>query len=176
MDIKLRLQIGRYLDYFGYLFPKDPASGHYMVSSATDLGKLLIAYVKVSDTPISSYPEDEGETIVTLSLPLVDISQDLNNKWLYYSIADSKRLQAVLKATFNMDFIAYYLKGTSMGYQKKEVIEMFIVSRGLVSADPFEAMHKRVYRLEQQKMKGLTTQLLRKAKYFDETLDTTGLI
>lgn len=176
IEVQLRLQIGRYLDYLGYLFPVDPETKAYKVTSASDLGKLLICYVKVSDTPVRTVSEDSGQRVVTLSLPLTEITQDKQNKWLYYTDTDMKRLEAVLRASFNIDFIAYYMKGISMGYQKKEVIEMFIVSRGLVSSDPFEAMHKRVYRMEQHKMSALSSQLQRKAKYFDETLDLTGLI
>lgn len=176
IEVSINLQTGYYLDYLGYLFPRDPETGAYAVSSTTDLGKLLIAYAKVSDMPVTQPPAGDNVKTVTLSLPLTDTSQDRRNKWLYYTETDTARLQAVLKAQFNMDFVAYYLRGSVMGHQKKEIIEMFIVSRRLISVDPFEALHKRIYRMEQKKMQAVSQKLIRKANYFEESLNIEGLI
>lgn len=176
IEISIVLPVGYYLDYFGYLFPRDPESGAYCVSSTTDIGKLLIAYAKISDKPIQAACGGKSMQTVTLSLPLTSTSQDLRNKWLYYTEADTARLQAVLRTEFNLDFIAYYLRGSAMGHQKKEVIEMFIVSRKLITVDPYEALHKRVYRMEQRKMQEVSRKLIRKANYFEESLNIEGLI
>lgn len=176
IEISISLQNGSCLDYLGYLFPRDPETGAYSVSSSTDFGKLLIAYAKISDHPVPVPAIGDGFSAVTLSLPLTDITQDLQHKWLYYTKTDTARLQAILKSEFNRDFIAYYLRGSVMGYQKKEIIEMFIVSRKLITVDPYEALHKRMYRLEQRKMQELSRKLIRKAHYFEESLNIEGLI
>lgn len=175
IEISISLQEGSYLDYLEYLFPKNQ-NGAYSVSSTSDLGKLLIAYAKVSDRPLQNTVAPAGMQTVTLSLPLTDTTQDLQNKFLYYTKTDTARLQAVLRTEFNRDFIAYYLRGIAMGHQKKEVIEMFIVSRRLISVDPYEALHKRVYRMEQRKMQEVSRKLIRKANYFEESLNIEGLI
>ena len=176
IKIGICLPTGCYLDYLGYLFPRDPESGDYVVSSVTDFGKLLIAYAKVSDKPVRMPEDSRDSRTVTLSLPLTDISQDLQNKFLYYTKGDTARLQAVLRSQFNQDFIAYYLTGLVMGAKKKDIIEMFIVSRNLTSVDPYEALHKRAYRIELQKMQAVYRKLLRKANYFQESLNVEGLI
>lgn len=176
IETNISLQDGYYLDYLEYLFPRDTKSGAYAVSSVTNIGKLLIAFAKVSDLPVPEPEAREGFRTVKLALPLVDISQDLQNKWLYYTKGDTARLQAVLRTEFNIDFVSYYLRGSVMGVQKKEIIEMFIVSRKLITVDPYEALHKRVYRMEQKKMQEHSRKLLRKANYFEESLDIEGLI
>lgn len=176
IEVDISLQTGYYLDYLGYLFTRDTQSGAYAVSSTKDIGKLLIAYAKVSELPVPGPETREGYKTVKLMLPLVDISQDLQNKWLYYTKADTARLQAVLRTEFNIDFVSYYLRGSVMGVQKKEIIDMFIVSRKLITVDPYEALHKRVYRMEQRKMQEYSRKLLRKANYFEESLDIEGLI
>lgn len=175
IEVSINLQEGYYLDYLGYLFQKETNSDAYVVSSTTDIGKLLIAYAKVSERPVNP-EEKKGTKLVKLILPLTDTSQDLRNKWLYYTEADTARLQAVLRTEFNLDFIAYYLRGSVMGYQKKDIINMFIVSRKLISVDPYEALHKRVYRMEQKKQQEMSRRLIRKANYFEESLDIDGLI
>ena len=176
IETNISLQDGYYLDYLEYLFPRDTKSGAYAVSSVTNIGKLLIAFAKVSDLPVPEPEAREGFRTVKLALPLVDISQDLQNKWLYYTKGDTARLQAVLRTEFNIDFVSYYLRGSVMGVQKKEIIEMFIVSRKLITVDPYEALHKREYRMEQKKMQEHSRKLLRKANYFEESLDIEGLI
>ena len=114
---------------------------------------------------------------VTLKLPKLIYTQSKENKWLTYSQESTKRIRDVLVARFHQDFIAYWLRGQMMGCQKKEIVEMFITSRRLGGElDPFDALHKRAYRLEQKRQQLLVDQLLRKARYFDETLDTKGLI
>ena len=89
VKIGICLPTGCYLDYLGYLFPRDPESGDYAVSSVTDFGKLLIAYAKVSDKPVRMPEDSRDSRTVTLTLPLTDISQDLQNKFLYYTKGDT---------------------------------------------------------------------------------------
>lgn len=174
MEIRLKLQIGTYMDYLAYIFPIDQSSGHYRVSAASDLGRLVIAYAMRSDTPRPERPAADGERYVTLDLPDGDSTQHLRDKWLYIQAGDEARLFGALKSLFNMDLINYYQWGRGMGYQKKELMEMFIVSRGLLTVDPYEALHKRVYRLEMQEMNRVCQILLNKVKYFEQTIDKSG--
>lgn len=175
IDVEIILPKGYYTDYLKYLFPLDPSTRAHRVTSVSNLGKLLIAYAKVSLKPVPTPDPGDRYGKITLSLPLTDTTQDLQDKYLYYTSADTARLQGVLKAEFNLDFIAYYLRGTVMGHQKKEIIEMFVASRHLVDVDPYEALHKRIYRMEQRKMQELSKKLIRKANYFEEKLNTDGL-
>ena len=52
---------------------------------------------------------------------------------------------------------------------------MYIVSRKLVNFEPFESLSKRVYRAECNRMRNIAGTLGRKAKYFDESLDKSGI-
>ena len=175
LTVEFRIKEGILLDYLAYLCPVDKTTGRYQVSSTSDLGKLLIAYARVSERYVPLLPGDR-EKVITLQLPLSNASRSMNDRWLYYEPQDMLRLQSVLKATLNMDLISYYLNGKSRGLQKKEIIEMFIVSRNLINVCPYEAMHKRVYRSEQRKMAEQFRLLERKARYFEESIDTTGLL
>lgn len=176
IEIRLKLQIGIYMDYLAYIFPVDPDTGHYKVTAASDLGRLVIAYAMRSDVPKPERPVRDNERYLTLDLPDCDSTQHLRNKWLYIQAGDEERLFGALRSTFNLDLFNYYQWGWGMGYQKKELMEMFIVSRGLMTADPYEALHKRVYRLEQQKMARATQVLLNKVKHFEQTIDKSGRI
>lgn len=183
ITVDIKLPSGIYLDYLGYLFPVDPKTGYYQVSQKSDVGKLCSALA--NPTPGNQRPDapqvyGEKKTrhyeTVTLKLPCLLSTRNWDNRWMHYSKDDIARITSVLIATFHQDFIAYYLRGQLMGRQKKDIIETFIFSRRLMGPDPFDALHKRAYRLERKRMQVLTEQLTRKARYFDEQLDTKGLI
>lgn len=164
-----------YLVYLGYLFPIDPDTGYYQVSSRHDVGRMCAAlFDEVDGKP--DIKTSENTKAITLKLPKLSYNQSKENKWLVYSKENTKRIRDVIIASFHQDFIAYWLRGNLMGKQKKEIVEMFIVSRNLATLDPFDALHKRAYRLEQKRQQLLVEQLMRKARYFDESLDTKGLI
>lgn len=174
MVVQWSVEPGILRDYLAYLFPPDPEAEAYLVSATRDIGRMMIGFVKVSDRPVKP-PQGAPQNIVRLKLPLLDATQNMRDRWLYYTSADASRLRMILRATFNMDFDAYYLEGLSRGISKKEIVEMFIVSRKLVNVDPYEALHKRAYRNEQRRQQCIVANLLRKAKYFDESMDTSGM-
>ena len=190
ITVDIKLPEGIYLDYLGYLFPKNPETGYYKVDGHTDVGRMCTALVrptegnKQPDTP-RVYGEDKrkgGENkqtryvVVTLELPRLDFLHGCDNRWMYYTKDDISRITSVLVATFHQDFVAYYLRGQLMGRQKKDIIETYIFSRRLTGQDNFDALHKRAYRMEQRRMKLVSEQMMRRARYYDETLDTKGLI
>ena len=173
MTIELSIESAIYCDYLRYLFPADDRNGSVLkVNGSTTFGQLLIASVRESPLPVAHLT---GDHVVTLRLPKQDATQDLENKFIYYSTADQKRLNLALKAIFSMDFHDYYRRGESTGFAKKDIIEAFIVSRKLANADPTEALHKRVYREQAKRCQQLTKYLLRKAYYIEESLDTSKL-
>lgn len=178
--IMLTLRSGLYLDYLKHLFPPDE-KGLLHVSGASDLGKIMIAMAKVSPSPRKNPSRKcrvgnaDTET-VCLQLPDSDITWGLKGKFLYYTAGDMVRIAAALKATFNIDLTSYYLKGQRLGMCKQDILEAFIVSRGLVSTEPFDSLHKRVFRNEQRAIAETRNTLYRKVRYFDESLDASGLV
>lgn len=158
------------LDYLAYLFPPDEVTGHYKVTMASDIGRLIIAYAEASELP-SSIVAVEGGRVITFDLPDCEQTQNFRNKFTKISPFNRSRLLAALKAFIHMDLINYYQWATLMGYKKKEAIEMFCVSRKLADADPYEALHKRVYRLEQRKMSKTVEILYNKIRYFEQSLN-----
>lgn len=172
MDVKFKVDEVLLTDFIKYLFPADKNEDHLKVSGSHPLGKLFIANISISGKPVAS---PTGENVLTLRLPRQDATQDLVNKFLYYSQGATCRLNAALKATFDMDFHDYYQRGSDLGYQKKDIIDAFIVSRRLCSVDPADALHKRIYRHEQKKREKYVNYLSRKASYIQESLDASGL-
>lgn len=176
----IKLPEGIYLDYLAYLFPIDTETGCYQVSNTHILGKLCSALVEeTADGKKPPEPETFRERTcrcVTLQLPKLRSIQNLDGKWLFYSPESTERILYVLAASFDLDFLSYYQRGMFLGRQKKDIVEAFIISRQLCGPDPFDALHKRVYRMEQKKMQLLSGQLMRKAAYFDEKINTKGLI
>lgn len=159
-------------DYLRYLFPPDDNGNVCVVKSAHDFGALLISHVRESERPVMI---PEGDFVLELKLPLCDATQSIANKFIYYSVGDMRRLNSGLAAIFDIDLKAFYLKAEGMGFSKKEIIEAFVISRGLAGCDPYDALHKRIYRSEQAKMKAVSRKLLRKVYYMFESLDIDGL-
>ncbi len=155
-------------DYLRYLFPPFENDDACMVKSAHDFGALLISHVRESERPVRV---PDGEHVLELKLPMNDATQNLANKFIYYSDGDMKRLNSGLTAIFDIDLKTFYLKAEGKGFSKKEIIEAFIISRGLAGCDPYDALHKRIYRSEQAKMKAISKKLLRKVYYMFESLD-----
>lgn len=172
MTIFFKAENAMLTDYLRYLFPADAEDGICMVKSASDFGALLISHIRESERP-PRIPD--GDNVLELGIPLCDATQNLVNKFIYYSDGDTKRLNAGLAAVFDIDLKAFYLKAEGLGYSKKDIIEAFIVSRGLAGCDPYDALHKRIYRSEQAKMKAVSRKLIRKVYYMFESLDIDDL-
>ena len=172
MTVYLPVNEALLTDYLKYLFPTEKGSSCLKVSGACSFGKLLIANITTSGHPV---PVPEGDNVIKLHIPKQDCTQDLADKFLYFTHGAVCRLNAALKAVFDMDFHDYYQRGIDQGYQKKDIIDAFITSRELSSVDPGDALHKRTYRHEQKKRLSRARYLARKANYIQESLDTSGL-
>lgn len=159
-------------DYIHYLFPPEGKGGPCVVRSTHLFGQLLISHCRESGLPVSL---PEGEHIIQLRFPRSNATQSLADKFLWFSAGDMQRLNMALKACFDIDLNSYYLKAEGLGFAKKDIIDAFIVSRGLVECDPSDAIHKRIYRKEQAKREKISKMLLRKVYYINEALDTSGL-
>lgn len=80
-----------------------------------------------------------------------------------------------VSAYFDIEFKQYYLKGFELGFQKKDIVTAFIVSRGLFSTDKFDTLHKRIYRRAQQTLDRLVDKLLQRVYYYDRSINLKGL-
>lgn len=168
MTVFFRAESPLLTDYCRYLFPPEGNDPLCVVKSTHEFGALLISHVRESERP----PKVPcGDYVLELRLPNCDATQSLVNKFLYYSEGDQKRLNIALAAILDIDLKAFYLKAEGLGFSKKEIIETFIISRKLATCDPFDALHKRIYRSEQAKMRSVTKKLLRKVYYMFETLE-----
>ena len=171
MEVQLKIDNAMLADYLRYLFPSADG-GTLKVTSEHGLGKLIIAHCREMSRP----PEyGSGDNIGTLRLPLCRATQNLENKFLYYSATDMVQLNQALAAYFDLDFTGYYRRGQGAKFSKSDIIQAFIVSRRLVSDDYFDALSKRMYRRQQEEIATITRKLRRRAYYLDEVLDTTGL-
>lgn len=159
-------------DYIRYLFPPTESGGLCKLKSSHLFGQLLISHVQTCLLP----PErPEGDTVIEIELPKNDATQAYCGHFLWLSSAAMARLNMALKACFELDLNLYYARATTCGFQKKDIVEAFITSRGLVSTEPYDALHKRIYRREAAKREKLTQVLIRKLRYINEALDTSGL-
>lgn len=172
MTVFLQLETELLTDYCRYLFPPATPDGPCKVSESHSFGKLLISHCRISERPVA---RPAGDFVLEFELPMSNTTQTLNNKFLYFSKGDADRLNAGLKALFDIDFYSYYQKAEGCGMQKKEIIDAFVTSRKLFNSDPDEALHKRIYRQEATKRKRTMKLLLRRIYYLNETLDDTGI-
>lgn len=154
--------------YVSYLFPKNKDTGRCQVKCSQIVGRLLVALA----SPDQPKPREHAGAAILVELPKSFGLKEYGDTELYYSEDDEFRIREAVSAMFDLDFFRYYMKGMEYGYEKRETIEMFIISRGLLEDEPFERLHKRVYRRELRAMQARREQLLRKAKYFfDERND-----
>ena len=166
MEVKFRPTNPLLADYLRYLFPPLP-DGRLKVKSSHDVGRLIISYCRTSATPVDT---GEGD-MLTFVLPKTHITQNFVHKFLYIPAIDMNRINLALQAVFNLDFAVFMQKGLSAEFSKTELIDAFITSRGLVTTDNFEALHKKEYRLMQRKKESIFHKLYRKSSYIQETID-----
>ena len=158
-------------DYLRYIFPPDTPDGPLKVSVTKPTGALLTALAEPSALPFSS----DADHQVRVDLPWArNAASVLEGHWLFYTKASSARINLALQAEFDLEFAGYYRRGEQLGIRKMDIIDAFILTRGL-AATSYDALHKRVYRREQRTQERLRQQLLRKAYYIDETIDYKGL-
>lgn len=176
-DVKLKVDSPMLADYLAWLFPPSEEGGPLKVTAGNSMGRLLVAHCHVNDSPGDTPRPILGSrsVIVSLDLPNDAATKPLCGKWLWYPPADTAALNMAIRAIFDIEFNRYYLKGRELGYQKKDIVTAFIVSRNLFSTDCFDSLHKRVYRRSQQTLESLKGKLLRKAHYIDSCIDITGL-
>lgn len=161
MEIKFRANNQLSLDYLRHLF-NAPVSESIRLSLANDFGRMAVGLYKASDTPVD-YPEDN--LTVTLVLPRHQTTYPAMTRYVYFTEADTRRLNMILDALFNIDLDTYYLQGIQAGMPKRDVIEGFVVSRHLVSADYAETLGKRAYRSSLTAIRRKTDLISRKARY-----------
>ncbi len=160
------------VSYLRYVFKSVPETGALHVPATNDMGKYLIACLKVSEEPPRPM---EGENIVHLCFSESRATWDLADKWLYYPDSFQKRINYYLKAVFDLDFLSYYRKGEALNMAKKEIVEAFITSRHLCPVENYEALHKQAYRYQRKVFEDYTRMLMYRVDYINRILDTTGL-
>lgn len=154
--------------FLHYLFEQLP-DGSLKVTRDTQAGKLITCFVRYSDRPIVESP-DAGSLV--LRLPRSKSLDTAPNHFLYFSQEDVHRINDLLEVFQNLDLDRYYLKGMRQGFQQKEVIESYIISRKLCSLfDENEVLKKRQYREEIRAFEDLVEQLRKKAWYRNQSIE-----
>jgi hypothetical protein len=101
----------------------------------------------------------------TLVLPRHQTTYAAMTRYIYFTNVDTKRLNMILDALFNIDLDTFYLQGIQAGIPKRDIIEAFIISRRLVSADYADTLNKRTYRSSLTAIRRKADTILRKARY-----------
>ena len=171
LDVKLKVDSPMMADYLAYLFPPERPGGPLKVYARNSIGRLLVAHCKVAEGPVAL----EGDKVVDLELPSDIATAPMRDKFLYYDKYSTVALNMAINAFFDIEFKQYYLKGFELGFQKKDIVTAFIVSRGLFSTDKFDTLHKRIYRQAQQTLDRLVDKLLQRVYYYDRSINLKGV-
>ena len=108
---------------------------------------------------------------MTFILPINEATQNFQNKFIYLSAQATKQLNISLRAYFELDFWEFVQRRKALRQRKEEIIEAFILSRKLFSAEYFESLHKRAYRRELKELEALKRKLIRRAYYIESLVD-----
>lgn len=158
-------------DYFRYIFPPEKEGGPCVVSACHPTGALIIALADASAFPFHI----EGDHIVEVDIPWSrNATSAIDGHWVSFSKGAMSRINLALQAEFDIEFAGYYRKGEQLGMRKMDIIDAFILTRGL-SAGTYDALHKRTYRKELKNQEKVRKQLLRRAYYINESIDYSGL-
>lgn len=161
MQIKFRTKDQLALDYLRYLF-NTPPEQPIRLTLANDFGRMAVGLYKFSEKP-DDRPDDT--MTATLVLPRHQITYAARTRYIYFTDVDIKRLNMILDALFNIDLDTFYLQGIQAGIPKRDIIEAFIISRRLVSADYADTLNKRTYRSSLTAIRRKADIILRKARY-----------
>lgn len=162
MTVLLDIKKPMLREYLHYLFAFE--EGSFSVFRKQDFGKLLCSLVQYSNLPIR---HEETEHTVKLTLPIGSPpTTNARNYYLYYTKEDQAKLVDYLEVLFNIDLDSYYLSGQRQGFQQKEIIQNFIISRKLVGLiGDNETLKKRLYRKSLKDLEKATEVLIKKAYY-----------
>lgn len=154
--------------FLSYLFePLD--DGSLKVTRHTDAGKLITCFVRYADRPIQ---EEPTEGSITFFLPRSKGLDTAPNHFLYFTKEDQHRINDLLEVIYHLDLDRYYIKGMRQGFQQKEVIESYIVSRKLTSLfEENETPKKRQYREELRAFEDMVEQLRKKCYHRNQTIE-----
>lgn len=163
--VDINISDGMTFDFLAYIFKRDGDTGFYKVSTTTIPGAAA-AYLAMPTEHKFHLPEKKGFTPATLCLPWVEGTRSLAGKFAWYPPECELRINALLRDYIELDFFKYYLRGMEYGYQKQEIVEMYLISRTMDPDKNWEALHKRAYRKEMNTIKERMAILQRKARYF----------
>lgn len=150
------------------LFEQRP-DGSYTITRQTDLGKAICGMVRYSQLPLR---EEVPSGSLILHLPNTHSLALAPGRFLYFDREGQLRINDLLEVFFNIDFDRYYLQGIKLGMMKKDVIESFIIQRGLANLfGDNETLKKRQYRDELDLFKKRMEQLRKKAYYRNEKIE-----
>ena len=161
MKIKFRPDDQVSFDYLHYLFNASPGKP-IRVTLTNDFGRMAVGLYKVSDRP-GDLPDDS--LTVTLILPRHQTTYAAQTRHIFFTRVDTKRLNMILDALFNIDLDTYYLQGIQAGMPKRDIIEAFVVSRHLVSTDYADMLNKRTYRTSLAAIRRKADLIYEKARY-----------
>lgn len=170
MKVHLFIRKPLYRQYFQALFPTDD-SGCHPITRDTDLGKAIYASIRYAEQrPVDEIPAEA----IAIRLSKSSDYWKASNRFLYFTRDDLSRINDLIEVFFNIDLDRYYLRGMKLGMQQKEVIQSFIMDRGLVNLlQDNETIKKRIYREELALFRQKTDQLLKKARYRNQQIGLT---
>lgn len=169
---EIYIKSGLDYEFFRYLFPRDKESGVHRIAGTGIVAGFIRSHARDVDTRVGLEPKP-GMEVCRVLLPTEELFS--REGWVVFQDQDMRLIWTILESCFELDFYRYFLKGMQYGYEKKETIEAYVISRNLVTGEPFDTLHKRTYRKEMEMMDRKVKQLIRKARYFFNEADETLL-
>jgi len=112
------------------------------------------------------------ENTVTFRLPKSDSLSTAQNRFLYFTKESQLKIEDMIKVCFDLDMDRYYLEGKRQGFKDKQIIEAFIVERGLTEElVDNERIKKRIYRQSLKELELLTAKLVSAARYRNRSIE-----
>lgn len=169
MKIKLRFRNSELQSFVRYLF-KNNKNNCIMVSRVHELGLFICAHVCYKDTP----DLEHGDIVSELVLPHAMSTISAERKYCFFTHESTGKINDFIAAIMKADFERYWINGRILGLKKKDIIESYILTRGVFNINA-ESKGKVGYRIDIKTMSTVVKSYYDRANFIDNKIQDEQL-
>ncbi len=123
-SVKIPIKKDTTVAYLRHLF-QTSRNGPLLINRNISEGKFINSHISYSDMPVKKTPGNCYEELIVY-LPKNPLNEHVN-KFTFIRSVDAEQINDYLEAKFELFFRSVIIAGDSMGIQKKDLIEAFVM-------------------------------------------------